>query len=258
MQDAVAAARAAAAKLGVPISPDGLVVDVSAGTSSVFAMTQAQLDAIESVRAAQLELDTWLAEDAKDTTQAQLEQAAQASRTQADAKAQADQDAYQEDRTRQRRALEDKLADQRTFFEQDLDDWNGWIGEKSKSWAGFLRWLAENGVDSAGIVNPYDPTRPSSGTPGDGYLHAGRMIGMAGGGEVPGIWVGRDNVPVLATPGENMLDRSTNQMLRAFLERGGSGLTIVVKDNTLLGDDFEIARKLADIVAPELDRRITL
>jgi phage-related protein len=40
--------------------------------------------------------------------------------------------------------------------------------------------------------------------------------------------------------------------------RGAGGVTIVVQGNTLLGSSREMARQLADILAPQLDRRITL
>lgn len=73
-----------------------------------------------------------------------------------------------------------------------------------------------------------------------------------------------DKVPLLAAPGEGVLShRGMDQLMdMAMSGRGGGSrapeVHIHVSGNTLLGNDREIARRLADLVAPELNRRVAL
>lgn len=67
-------------------------------------------------------------------------------------------------------------------------------------------------------------------------------IGFAKGGEVPGSGT-RDSVPAVLTPGENVVDRSTNRKLNSFLDGSGSGgggpqvsITVSLAGATIIGD----------------------
>ncbi len=87
------------------------------------------------------------------------------------------------------------------------------------------------------------------------YTHA-----FAGGGRVPGVFVGReDTVMGRLTPGETVIDRSLTRELERFLSGGGSGAPTVVVNNhfhkSVLGMDVRrFAKQTARATQAEIGR----
>lgn len=72
-----------------------------------------------------------------------------------------------------------------------------------------------------------------------------------------------DKVPVLAAPGEGILShRGMDNLMSMAMGRGGGGGSVTVNvnlyDRTMTGVDRTQARRLADAIAPELNRRVSL
>ncbi|RDI73313.1 tape measure domain-containing protein [Gaiella occulta] len=137
---------------------------------------------------------------------------------------------------------------------------------------GFRQSLGEAGIAAADVASAANNLRGArAGLPTSGNLFGtldpaiatairtgSRGYGFAQGGRVPGVYVGRDSVPALLSPGETVIDRSLTRALEQMVSSvGWGGVSIVVSGNTLLGDDMSIARELARRVEPELRRLIS-
>ena len=81
---------------------------------------------------------------------------------------------------------------------------------------------------------------------------------MAGGGKVPGVYVGRkDTVAARLTPGETVIDRQLTAMMEDFFAGGGEGVIVNVNlPSALRGDEKRIAKKLGAEIQSDLNRRI--
>lgn len=189
---------------------------------------------------------------------AALQTSADQSRTAAD-KALSDAEAsYQDQRDAQRQALSDQLSDQQQALAESLDDWNTNLEAKKTSWAAFIQWLKDNGYSTVGIANPNTGstagpiTLPGGITVPQGVIGGGFGGAFAQGGQIGGRFIGRDSVPILAEPGEDVIDRSLNQQLRDFLNgRGGAQLVSIVAI-----DGREFARQTSQPMTSEQARQI--
>jgi TP901 family phage tail tape measure protein len=176
---------------------------------------------------------------ALDVQQKGLEDAAAASRIAADKAASDAQDAYQEQRDAQWQALSDLNDDQRTALQNNLDDWVSWLETKQKSYQAFLDWLAGQGLDTGGLINP-TTGQPSGGGGSAAAAPAlqqwrasqGLVMGFASGGVVPGP-LGRPTLAVVHG-GEQVLTPGQN--------RGGDVIVPVYLDRQLL---FKVVQKEA-------------
>jgi hypothetical protein len=87
----------------------------------------------------------------------------------------------------------------------------------------------------------------------------GPTLHMAGGGKVPGLFVGRkDTVASRLTPGETVIDRRTTAALEDFLANGGGSPTVVIHfHKSVLGlDERRLAKQITPAITSELDRQI--
>ena len=88
--------------------------------------------------------------------------------------------------------------------------------------------------------------------------HKAKLGGLIGGSGLA------DKVPLLAAPGEGVLDhRKMDSLWNMAMEgrRGGGpagSINVNIYDRTTFGVDRSQARRLADAIAPELDRRVLL
>ncbi len=85
-----------------------------------------------------------------------------------------------------------------------------------------------------------------------------RRSGFARGGKVPGMYIGRDSVPALLTPGETVIDRDLTRRLEAIAAGGLGGsaptVNVTVTGNTLLGSERQVALEIAKVVEPQIRR----
>jgi len=95
---------------------------------------------------------------------------------------------------------------------------------------------------------------------GGGGFEAGPAVAQYG-GTIPGFYGGRDNVPILASSGENILDRALNKRLASFLDRaeqGGGIGPVHISYNSMLSTATEGDRIThARAVRRDLDRSIS-
>ena len=270
------------------LSSGGTLIDVATGRRSVLSSTDAAAKA-KDLQKQLLDLQDQFHQLELDDQQQALQTAADQSRKAADEQARQAEDAYQAQRDLQRSALADReqaaldsyqrmrdgqrqglqdmLDDQAAMLTQDLDDWNTWLEKKAKSWQDFLAWLGAHGVADAGLPVPAFKTGASTGVGGGAVNFSGArppisrtgpLVPFAHGGKIPGVYVGRDSVPILASPGETIIDRDLTAALERLAAQGGlaGGPTVILDRPRFLGaTETQVKRALADAVEPYLGQR---
>jgi hypothetical protein len=80
---------------------------------------------------------------------------------------------------------------------------------------------------------------------------------MAGGGKVPGIFVGRkDTVAARLTPGETVADRGLTSLMEDYFSSGGSSAVHVHFHGPVFGGRDKVAKELAPAIQSATDRVI--
>jgi hypothetical protein len=137
------------------------------------------------------------------------------------------------------------------------------LDAKKASWADFLAWLAANGYSTAGLNPPPSSPGPASTDttllPDSGFGREHTVTGgFAGGGKVPGVYVGRDDT-VLArlTQGETVIDRQLTQALEKMVASGGWGSGPTIYATVYGGTERQVGAALERLVTPAAKRVVT-
>lgn len=180
---------------------------------------------------------------------------------------QAQEDSYQKIRDIARQGLEDLLADQADQFDTDIEVWQAWLRERAQALDEFYAAVKEK----YGIGPGNQDVGGRLGRQPDESLHDAIIRSVTGAGPQGGIPMQHggtirrpasirraDVIDVRAHDGETFIDETLTKKLELALASGnlGGGITVVVPNAVLLGRDREIARTIAEIAAPEIERRI--
>ena len=142
-------------------------------------------------------------------------------------------------------------------YDGDFADVGALLGQAFA--AGFQQSVAAAGTAAAAAAAGPGYTPEALVAMGDRWTAVGdywKARGFAQGGKVPGVYIGRDSVPALLTPGEYVLTRQQTAAMEAG-RLGGLTVQVTVTGNTMLGSEPWVARELAKLVEPELRRLIS-
>lgn len=181
--------------------------------------------------------------------------------------------AYQDQRDAQWQHLNDMHDDQVTALTNDLQDWGSWIGDKQKTYAAFLAWLAANpiGASLAGQLpssfwDSYTFTATTLGakppestpTPGSGTARPGKPQASWEGGVAlrPTARMVGDQGPEAIIPLTSVSgQRALAQLVAAVAGAGGNGGPSTVVYGTFLGaTERQVGRALEGLVTPQQAR----
>jgi hypothetical protein len=221
-----------------------------------------------------------------DAQEKYLEKAASASRDAQDQMTQQQQDSYQEQRDQLREALNDREqaieASYQTSREivrqgmedanaaeleklgDNLDQWDVWIAGKRSRLSEFYAWVKANyGIGPGAVPWTGSDTQGRSGEEDIKQQMVGKgniVPHFARGGTLraPGA-IGRgDLITARMAHGETVIDSDLTDSLREMVRGGslGGNINVIIPGATLLGRDRDVARKIAETTAPELQRLV--
>ncbi len=125
-----------------------LAAAISGGDPAAIAAAQ------DAINQAALDEQQKGLQDAADASRVAADQATVDAQKAADDKAAVAQQAYQDQRDAQWQALQDINDDQRIALQQSLDDWTTNLDDKKAAWTDFIKWMADNGLSTTGLLDP--------------------------------------------------------------------------------------------------------
>lgn len=214
---------------------------------------------------AQSDLDDWILEQERQTIAESLARKEQAIRDEADAKKTAAERGIADLTSAFNRGLlthQQYIASVNALVGAQVGDYNdlgSMLGGAFRF--GFeeqLRALFATVSNVAKLVAPTSAAAKITLPAGPDRPRRAKLGGIVGGSGMT------DKVPLLAAPGEGVLShRGMDNLMDMAMGRGGGGgghtsLTVNIYDRTTTGMSREQARRLADQIAPELNRRVAL